>query len=174
MKTCVPKQRRGFTLVELMVAVTVGTLVMILVLASFSTLSTSMAATGRYREMHHDVRYAMGVLQRDITRGIGVSGFASNRLVLSTTGQGGGGSVSVVYSLSSNVLTRAESGGASEMLASGVDRVTFTLYDASGALISDPADAYFVGVEMALETQGVRNSYSDKLQMRSRMRAKGL
>jgi hypothetical protein len=60
------------------------------------------------------------------------------------------------------------------MLASGVDRVTFTLYDASGALISDPADAYFVGVEMALETQGVRNSYSDKLQMRSRMRAKGL
>lgn len=175
MKTRNSNIKQGFTLVEMMVALTVGAAVMILILSSFRSLSTSMAATEHYKDMHHDVRHAMDVMQRDITSGSGVSQcIASNKLTLNTTGFGSTGSVAVVYNLSNNVLSRTAGAGLAQTLATGVSKVTFALYDASGAITADSADAYFVGVDMEIKTQGVRNTYMDKLQIRNRMRVKGL
>lgn len=175
MKTRNSKMQQGFTLVEVMVALAVSTLVTIVILYSFSSLSTSLAATGHYRDMHHDVRHAMDIMQREITSSSGVSQcIASSRLSINTTRSGvSTGSVSVVYNLSSNVLSRT-AGGSTNTLATGVAGITFVLYDASGATTATPADAYFVGVEMEMQTRGVQNTYEDKLQIRSRMRGKGL
>jgi len=168
--------QQGFTLVEVMVALAVSTLVTIIILYSFSSLSTSLAATGHYRDMHHDVRHAMDIIQREITSSSEVSQcIASSRLSINTTRSGvSTGSVSVVYNLSSNVLSRTAGTGSAETLATGVAGITFVLYDASGATTATPADAYFVGVEMEMQTRGVQNTYEDKLQIRSRMRGKGL
>lgn len=171
MKTRNPRPRQGFTLVEMMVALTVGALVMILILSSFSSLSTALASSRHYRNMHQDVRYSMNVMQKDITGASGVLEYiASNRLVLST----GTNAVSVAYNLSSNVLSRTVSSGSAKALAAGVDGILFTLYEASGAATADPASAYFVRVEMSMKTSGVRDTYLDTLQIRSRMRGKGL
>jgi hypothetical protein len=113
-------------------------------------------------------------MRRDITRGSGVSDcISSNRLVL-TTVVSGTNTVSVAYNLSGNSLLRTETPGSTSTNATGVDKITFTLYDASGEVTADPASAYFVGVKMEMKTQGVRDTYADELQIRSRMRAKGL
>ncbi len=174
MKSQILKTKRGFTLVEMMVALTVGSLVMILILVSFSSLSTSLKATENYRNMHHDVRHAMDVIEQDITRGTGVSACVSSNRLAMTTEVSGTNTVSVVYNLSSNSLLRTENPGSTNTLATGVDTITFTLYDASGAVTTDPASAYFVGVKMEMKTQGVRDTYVDELQTRNRMRGKGL
>jgi prepilin-type N-terminal cleavage/methylation domain-containing protein len=174
MKAEISKMQRGFTLVEMMIALTVGALVTIVILFSFRSLSTSLKATEHYRDMHHDVRHAMDVMRQDITRGSAVSSYASsNRLAMTVEGSNTN-LVSVVYNLSSNSLSRTEASGSTNTLATGVDRVTFTLYDESGAVTTDPASAYFVGVKMEMKTQGVRTTYADELQTRNRMRAKGL
>lgn len=173
MRSREPRARRGFTLVEMMVALSVGTTVLILVLSSFRSLSTSLAATGHYRDMHHDVRHAMDIMQKDITRGSGVSQCFTTNLLAMTTLSGSSSSAAVVYHLTSNVLFRTE-GSATNVLAVGVSGLSFTLYDVSGDATADPAAAYFVGVNMSMQTHGVRDTYADALQTRIRMRAKGL
>ena len=174
MKAQNSKTKRGFTLVEMMVALTVGAAVTIMILASFGSLSTSLKATENYRDMHHDVRHAMDIMRQDITRGSGVSACVSSNRLAMTTEAPSTGTISVDYILSSNRLLRAEDSGPSVALATGVDKVTFTLYDALGAITADPASAYFVGVKMEMKKQGVRDTYMDELQIRNRMRAKGL
>lgn len=164
--------RNGFTLVEMMIALTVGAAVMILILASFRSLSTSLAATEHYRSLHRAVRHAIDIMQRDIAAGSGVSACTTNSSLTLTTGSN---NVSVVYNLANHVLSRKVGTGSAETLATGVvDKITFTLYDASGAVTADPAGAYFVDVKMEMKAQGVRDTYADELQMRSRMRSKGL
>lgn len=174
MKPQIKKVQRGFTLIEMLVALTVGTLVTILILSSFRSLSTSLAATEHYRDMHHDVRHAMDVMRQDITKGVSVSEcVSSNKLAMTVKGSDLN-LVSIAYNLSSNSLSRTEASGTPVALATGVDQVAFTLYDAAGAVTTDPSGAYFVGVKMEMKTRGVRDTYADALQMRSRMRAKGL
>ena len=174
MKTQNQRMQRGFTLVEMMVALTVGALATVIILSSFRSLSTSLAATGHYRDMHHDVRHAMDIMRQDITKGSSVSEcVSSNRLAMIVKGADSN-LVSITYNLSSNSLSRTEASGTPVALATGVDQVTFTLYDAAGAVTTDPSGTYFVGVKMEMKTRGVRDTYADALQMRSRMRAKGL
>lgn len=167
--------RQGFTLTEIMVALAVGAAVLIIILFSFSSLSSSLAATGHYRDMHRDIRHAMDVLKRDLVRGVGVSQCVpSNTLELVITEFGSSATASVVYSLQSNILYRTENSDPAEELAERVHEVSFALYDMSGAATTSAADAYFVEVEIAMQTQGVRDTYADRLQARVRLRSKGL
>jgi prepilin-type N-terminal cleavage/methylation domain-containing protein len=177
MKTMDSKKRQGFTLVEMMVAVTVGAFSIVLILSSYLAISTSLSASSHYRDMHHELRHAMDILRKDISRGSGVSQCtASNKLTMTTTVgvPPYTNTVSVVYNLAGNTLSRTEASGQPVTLAMGVDSVLFTLYDASGTGTANLADAYFVGVKMAMKRQGVRNTYKDALETRNRMRCKGL
>lgn len=163
--------QRGFTLVEMMMALAVGSLIMVLVLSAFSALSSSLASAESYRDIHHDVRYAMDFIKRDIARGSEVSSCVTNsRLALVT----GSNKVSVVYNLTDNIFSRTDSGSVTNLLVSGVESVSFSLYDASGTATSSPTNAYFVDVKMNMQTHGVRDTYTDELQTRVRMRGKGL
>jgi hypothetical protein len=111
-------------------------------------------------------------MQREIAAGSGVSACTANSSLTLTTGSN---NVSVVYNLTNHVLSRTENAGSAEMLATGVvDKITFTLYDASGVVTADPAGAYFAGVKMEVKAQGVRDTdtYLDELRTRVRMRNK--
>jgi prepilin-type N-terminal cleavage/methylation domain-containing protein len=164
--------QQGFTLVEMMIALTVGALAAIVILYSFGSLSTSLKATEHYRSMHYAVRHAMDIIGKDIIRGSNVSACVSSNNLTMTVMLNSNTTVSVVYNLSSNSLSRTEASQPSVTLATGVDRVTFTLYDASGVVTVAPTNAYFVDVKMEMKTQGVRNTYQDELRTRNRMRVK--
>lgn len=169
------KKKRGFTLVEMMVAVTLSALSMVLILSSFLAISTSLAASSHYREMHHEVRHAMDLLRRDITRGSGVSQYSAlNLLTVTTTAGVSTNAISVAYTFASNRLFRAEASGTPVTLATGVTGVSFALYDDSGAGTTNLANAYLVGVKIGMKRQGVRTAYEDVLETRNRMRRKGI
>lgn len=170
------ERRRGFTLVEMMIALAIGAVITVIIMAFFSSLSSSTQASEQYREMHRDVRHAINVLQRDITRSSGVTDWnASKKLAMTTAKTGAGtGSVEVVYELSGGKLSRKEGPAAAETLATDVKAVAFTLYDSAGNVTTTPADAYFAGAEVEVEKHGVRETYTDKLQTRARMRTKNL
>jgi Tfp pilus assembly protein PilW len=169
------EKQGGFTLVELMVAVTVGTLAVVLILSVYLAISTSLAASADYREMHHEVRHAMDRLRKDITGGSAVSQHtASSLLAVTTTAGGSTNPVSVVYALANHQLSRTVASGTPVILATGVDQVLFTLYDESGVDTASLTDACSVGVKIEIERQGVRNTYEDVLETRNRMRRKGL
>jgi prepilin-type N-terminal cleavage/methylation domain-containing protein len=175
MKPVHSKREQGFTLTEMMVAVTVGALSMVLIFSSFLAISTSLAASSHYREMHHEVRHAIDLLRRDLTRGSGVSNFSASNLLTVTTAAGvSTNTISVAYTVASNQLFRTEGAGTPVMLATGVVNVVFTLYDASGAGTTSPSEAYSAGVKIGMRRQGVRTAYEDVLETRNRMRRKGL
>ena len=171
MKTQASKMQQGFTLVEMMIALTVGALAAIVILYSFGSLSTSLKATENYRGMHSAARHAIDVIGKDIISGTNVSDWVSSSKLAMTVMRSDASTVPVVYNLSGNSLSRSEA-GLTNTLATGVDQVTFTLYNESGVVTSNPASAYFVGVNMKMKTQGVRDTYRDELQTRNRMRVK--
>jgi len=173
MKTVHSKREQGFTLTEMMVAVTVSALAMVLIFSSFLAISTSLAASSHYREMHNEVRHAMDLLRRDITRGTEVS-TASNLLTVTTSAGVSTNTISVAYTVANNQLFRTEGAGTPVTLATGVVNVVFTLYDVSGAGTTSPAEAYSAGVKIGMRRQGVRTAYEDVLETRNRMRRKGL
>ncbi len=166
--------QQGFTLVEMMVALTVGALAAIVILYSFGSLSTSLKAAEHYRNMHYAARHTIDVMGKDIASGSNVSACVSSSGLTMTVMRSDGSTVPVVYNLSGNSLSRSEDSQSSVTLATGVDKVTFTLYDESGTnnVTATPANAYFVDVKMEMKTQGVRNTYTDVLQTRNRMRVK--
>jgi prepilin-type N-terminal cleavage/methylation domain-containing protein len=172
MKTQTSKMQHGFTLVEMMIALTVGALAAIVILYSFGSLSTSLKATGYFRDMHYGARRAMDTIGKDIIRGTNVLECVSSSRLAITVMPSNSISVSVVYNLSSNSLSRSQDSEQPVTLATGVDQVTFTLYDANRVVTVDLASACFVDVNMKMKTQGVRNTYTDELQTRNRMRGK--
>lgn len=169
-------KNQGFTLVEVMVALAAGTVIMILVLGAFGSLTTTLTTTECYRNMHNDIRHAMDVMQRDIARGSGVLDcIASNRLALTTQEASASTNfVSVVYTLTSNTLYRTQGSGAGDLLATDIESISFALYDLAGMAATTPADAYFVDVQIEAQTQAVLNTYEDEVRTRTRLRSKGL
>ncbi|MEI8207195.1 MAG: prepilin-type N-terminal cleavage/methylation domain-containing protein [Kiritimatiellales bacterium] len=172
MKTQASKMQQGFTLVEMMIALTVGALAAIVILYSFGSLSTSLKATEHLRNMHYGARHAIDIIGKDIIRGANVSACVSSNNLTMTVMRSDASTVPVVYNLSGNSLSRSENSQTAVTLATGVNKVTFTLYDTEGVVTAAPASAYFVDVKMEMKTQGVRNTYTDELQTRTRMRVK--
>lgn len=173
-KRCV-ERRRGFTLVEMVVAVALSAVAMLLVLSSFSSISLLMSTTRHNHSMRGDMRNAMMIFQRDATRGIDISEWsATNRVRMLTARHGvSTGTVDVVYEVLTNALVRIAD-GATNTLATGVQGVDFTLYDKQGATTVAPGSAFFVGMDLHLDRQSVRTNYTDRLQARARMRRKNL
>jgi prepilin-type N-terminal cleavage/methylation domain-containing protein len=169
-------RKKGFTLTEVMVALAAGTIIMILILASFSPLSTSLTTTETVRTLHNDVRHAMDVMTRDIARGSAVTQcIATNTLAVNAPQTGSSSNiVSIVYSLSGDTLSRKEGSDPSETLASGISAITFTLYDTAGGLTVDPSAAFFVEVDIQAQARAVLNTHTDRFRTRTRLRRKGL
>ncbi len=170
MNTRETKNKQGFTLVEMLVALAIAAIAIPVILSSFMALSTSMTASQYYRDMHYGVRHAMDLITRDIARGHSVSACSpSSSLTLKT----GSDTNTVVYLLENKILKR----NGVDLTSNGVKSVAFTLYDQSGTNSvnsASPGSAYFVDVKIVMEQKGVRNTYNDELRVRSRMRCKGL
>ena len=162
----------GFTFVEVIISVALGAALLMLVLTSFLDLSHSALAITHYRDLHSDARHALDIMSRDIVAASEVSAYVSpNSLdiqVVSTSGV-----QSVRYYLLGEDLHRVF-GGSDRTLATGLDALAFSLFTESGASTSTPVEAHSVDVLMEMTAQGVRDTYTDVLQVRRRMRNKGI
>lgn len=117
----------GMTLAEVMVAVGVGTMVMLLVVLIFMTSSRSFAAMGNYINMDRASRSALDQMTRDIRRANGLTSFTSNKIVFAWD-VAGATNLTYTYDAATRTLTQSKTGQANKMLLTNCDSLTFSMW----------------------------------------------
>src|SRR5277367_4994027 len=74
------RSRRAFTLVELMVATSIGVFVLATVMVSFVVMSRSFNAIGNYADLDRQSRNTLEVMARDIRQTGGLTNWTSTNL----------------------------------------------------------------------------------------------
>ena len=117
--------QRGMTLVELMVACGVGTLVLASVAMIFASSSRSFVAIGNYIEMDRSSRSALDKMTRDIRNARDLISFSSTQIVLRDAATNAFG-----YSWTSNSaqLVQWQANGTTNVLLTGCDSLKFSMF----------------------------------------------
>lgn len=130
--------QQGFTLVEVMVALAIGSMIMAAVLTTYVISIRGFRAIANYAEIHADGRLAIDQFARDM-RGVSrvVSINSSNLVVTIPIAFSNTGSVisnkTVTYSLSNKTLYRADTlSGQNSAIAHNIHAVNFVLFDKVG------------------------------------------
>lgn len=117
---------RGFTLVELMVAVGVSALVLTGVAAVFVSSNFSFAAVGNYVSMDRSSENALDQMSRDIRRSANLTSFATNQLVFNYAGTT---SLVFTYDPAAGNLTSWKTGeSTTNVLLTGCDSLQFSMF----------------------------------------------
>src|SRR2546421_564397 len=117
----------AMTLVEMLVAVAVGSLVLLVMGMVFVTSSFNFAAMGNYMVMDRASRNALDKMTQDIRNSADLTNFTSSRLIFNYSG-----STNLIYNYdqASGKLTSWKTGDAqTNVLLTGISNLVFTLYD---------------------------------------------
>lgn len=119
-----PCSTRGFTLVEVMIAAGISSLLM-LVLASFTSFGAhSCAALANYSDLETQSRLALDRMTQQIRQARGLISFSSTNLVLKAAD---GTALEFTYDPVKKTLSRVQ-GGTSTVLLQGCDYFNFNLF----------------------------------------------
>ena len=120
------KKCSGLTLIEMMVAFSVGGLVLMSMGLIFVTSSRSFAAMSNYVSMDRDSRKALDQMTRDIRRSQNLTTFTTNRLVFQYAG-----TTNLVYNWdpASARLTQWKTGGQTNTLLTNCVFLKFAMTD---------------------------------------------
>jgi len=146
----------GFTLVELMVGIALGTLLLAAVGSMYLFSLKSFTAMSNYSELNTRNRYASDLITRDIRGATGVTSATSEHLVLRL----GGADLTYHYDEDARTLTRSYL-DQDEVLLEGVDFLSFSLYQrpSNGAAyeqfsVATPSNAKLVGFQWECSRRG--------------------
>lgn len=118
------RRARGFTLVELMVAMAVAALLMMVVGTIALYSGRSFAALANYTDLDHASRNALDILTRDVRQTQRLSSYQTNELVfVDSDGQ----PLTFRYSAADGTLRRIK-GGTSQLLLTECDYLKFSIY----------------------------------------------
>src|SRR5689334_18073782 len=112
----IPGNTRGMTLVELMVATGVGSLVLASIMMVFVTSNRTFVSMGNYVAMEQASRNALDQMTRDIRKSKNLLSFSTNQLVFNYSG-----TTNLVYRYDSQSrqLTQWKTGETTNVLLSG-------------------------------------------------------
>ena|ERR1051325_3803124 len=141
---------RGLTLVELMVAAGVGSLVLTAIAIIFTTSARSFASMSNYVNMNGCSRNALDRMTREIRRAGNLTDFASTTTAAQLKFLKGGTTNSYVnyqWDADSRQLTEWTTGSATtNVLLTECDELAFTLCKSSLATTTDPAAGKAISV----------------------------
>ena len=117
---------RGMTLVELMVATGVGSLVLASIMTVFVTSNRTFVSMGNYVAMEQSSRNALDQMTRDIRKSKNLISFSTNQLVFNYLG-----TTNLVYRYDPEArqLTQWKTGGTTNVLLSNCDSLKFSMYN---------------------------------------------
>jgi Tfp pilus assembly protein PilW len=122
--TSIKRRSGGFTLVEMMIATGITSL-LLLVLAAFSSYSTrSCASLANYSDLELQSRMALDRMSQQIRQTRGLKSFSETSLVFKDSD---GSSLEFVYDPEAKTLTRLK-GDTTTLLLSGCDYMRFDVY----------------------------------------------
>jgi hypothetical protein len=120
-------RRAGYSLMELLVGVTIGMLVLAAVGSFFLFSLRSFGSIANYSDLNRKDRYAGDLLTRDIRNAIQVASLTASQLVLQAPPAGGSNYVTYTYDSAARSLTRADN-TSTKTLLTGVASCTFSIY----------------------------------------------
>ena len=168
------------TLAEIMVASAIGAMILTGVATTYIMSLRGFAAMANYNQIHGDGRTAVNYFAKDMRAVTNIIYFPnpSNITVVIPIGFSTSGAVtntaSVSYSTSAAALYRFDSRtGNTDLLATNIDLLTFTLYDLAGKLITNGVSSTAKGIQVEIhlrKTIGSQAQTEDYLSARYDMR----
>lgn len=163
-------KRSGFTLVEVMVALTIGVMVLGIASGSLVFLARSSVAASNYQNMGTSGRKALEYFSSDARMTSDVLGIAvysgSKRAyatVLQVYKEGGGTeTIRYTYDSSGGTFTRVSPSGSTTLL-SGVQRLFLTFYDINGNETDDLLAAKEVQLSAKMERKALTLDNTDEI-----------
>jgi prepilin-type N-terminal cleavage/methylation domain-containing protein len=155
------RSQAGFTLMEIMVAVTIGSMMLTGIAGTYIFSLKGFVALSNYTQIHAAGRRGLDRFARDIRLVSAVRSWNTNNLVVSlpTAFDSNGnitGSNTVTHSFSGTYWYRTDgNAGKTAVLADNVSGLQFTLYDGVGSNTTDTATAKEVQVNVKLQKQTV-------------------
>jgi len=114
------------TVIEMIMAMGIGSLVLMSLMIVFMTSNRAFLAMGNYVSLDQASRLAVERMSRDIRNSQNLTSFSTNQLVFTYSG-----TTNLVYSYNSSArtLTSWKSGGATNTLLTGCDSFSFSMYN---------------------------------------------
>lgn len=157
------RRDQGFTLVEIMVAASIGMLVIALSMSSFLALSRAAAGSVNAAAVHSKLRLGMDRMTKDLIGASAITGCDPAGFILfNVVTPAGTESRNIHYDRPGQEVYSVR-GGNRKVLIENVDDMTFTLYDADRLPTTVPANAVSVGVTISGTRQWARTAYSDEV-----------
>jgi prepilin-type N-terminal cleavage/methylation domain-containing protein len=125
-----PSQSRGFTLVEVMIAASLGSLVFAAVISLTLFGTRSSIAIVNYSDLDSKSRYALDVLGREIRNATAVTSIQTNypSCSITLTNVDEGATVLLAYDANARTVTIDKTGQPTVTALTGCDRWNFSLY----------------------------------------------
>lgn len=125
-KSATRRAEQGMTLIELMIAMGIFSVVSLALMTIFIFCLRSFETMSNYSNLDRDNRVAVDMITRDIRQANYVSDYsaAPPKLTLAT----GSKSVTYTFDPDAQTLTRSSSGGANKVLLNNCTDLTFSLY----------------------------------------------
>lgn len=170
----------GFTLVEVMIAASLATLVLSMCLGAILSVSRATAAASACSAMHGELVASVATVTRDIRAGMLVTDYNStypSRIKFTVVADTNGTLREVELRKSPTAPgTLQRKNGANpwyDLVPGIVSNVTFKLYDATGTnLTVNPNDAHVISMQLTVTTRVRGIAYDDSLSTIARMRNK--
>lgn len=157
-----PRLRRGarsraFTLVEILVGATLGSMLLAAVLAAFLFLGRAGVGLQNYADMEAEAREAVETFAQDARMASGVVWNSASSLTLSVARPGGALSVSYDYNSTAGTLVRRV-GSTSTTLLTGISTFAFSAYSIDTQAVSlasnlSAANGATKQIQLTLETR---------------------
>lgn len=144
--------RRGLTLVELLIAMTLAAMLMSAVMSSFLFLSRGTIASTDYAEMDLEARTALEQFAREARMANGVSNFTANHVTLSVEDGTNVYTVDYTHVPADGAFYRAYGTAGERVLIKGVERFALKRF----TLLGDPATNDLETKLLQLDLRAVR------------------
>ena len=142
----------GFTLVELLVGVTLSAAVMAAVLSSYVYLAKNLVRLTNQQTLETEARRTLGFFAKDVQMSAGISGTPSaTSVTLTIPASTGTTTVAYSYNSSTGTFTRTPAGGTAQILLRNItaNGLNIYYYDTSGNIYTTYAD-YLSGIKQLL------------------------
>lgn len=145
------RSRRGITLVELMIAISISTMILTGVMSSFIYLTRGTVATTDYADMSTEANTALERFAREVRMANGVINFSTNSVTLSVL-DGSAYSVNYTYVPADGTFYRAYGTANQKALIKGIDRFALQRF----TLLGNPATNHLETKLLQLDLRSTR------------------
>lgn len=168
-KKAFPGLGPGFTLVELMVAMTIGLIVLAAIYNIFIIQNKSFDVEEQITEMQQNARAALDIMSREIRMaGYDPNSNATAKIITATASSlsfsvdvpSDNTTITYAFDSGQKKITRTEGGGGAQPLAENIQAMAFTYYDTNGNVTAAPADIRQIKIDITARTSKADAKYS--------------